>query len=111
MSLLISDATVIDGVAQAPLVGRSIWIEGGRIKAIAKCDDLSAPPGARVIDGRGKFVIPGLMNANVHLLAIYVSRTSRATWIAMRTSSSKLRKLRFATDLQRCSIPGGHADS
>lgn len=68
MSLLISGATVIDGVAATPAEGQSIWIEGARIKAIGRRDDLGAPPTIKVIDGRGKFVIPGLMNANVHLL-------------------------------------------
>jgi imidazolonepropionase-like amidohydrolase len=67
MSLLISGATIIDGVAKIPVEGRSIWIEERRIRAIAKSDELGALPGARLIDARGKYVIPGLMNANVHL--------------------------------------------
>lgn len=68
MAMVISGATIIDGVADKPTEGRSIWIEGGRIKAIGSRDDVGRPPGAKVIDARGKYVIPGLMNANVHLL-------------------------------------------
>lgn len=68
MSLFISGATLIDGVADKPLEGRNLWIEKGRIKAIGKLSDLEAPAGVQVIDAREKFVIPGLMNANVHLL-------------------------------------------
>ncbi len=67
-STIISGATVIDGLAERPVEGKSIWIEGGRIKAIGSPDALRVAPGARVIDGRGKYVIPGLMNGNVHLL-------------------------------------------
>ena len=70
MSLLVSGATIIDGVAQKPLQGRSIWIEEGRIKAIGARDELGVPPRAKVIDARGKYVIPGLMNANVHLFGL-----------------------------------------
>ena len=68
MSLLISDGTVIDGISSAPIEASSIWIEGKRIKAVGKRDALPLPPDIQVIDARGKFVIPGLMNANVHLL-------------------------------------------
>lgn len=67
-SLLIAGGTVIDGVADKPVPDASILIEGDRIKAIVKRGDLGIPQDATVIDARGKFVIPGLMNANVHLL-------------------------------------------
>src|SRR5437762_5701988 len=68
MSLLISDATVIDGVADTPAEGRSIWIENGRIKAFDSRDKLGATRAAQIIDARGKYVIPGLMDGNVHLM-------------------------------------------
>lgn len=67
MSLLISGATIIDGVADKPIEGQSIWIENERIKAIGRRDELDIP-NIEVIDVHGKYVIPGLMNANVHLL-------------------------------------------
>ena len=68
MSLIISGATIIDGVAEAPIAADSIWIEDGRIKALGRRGELGAPPTARHIDASGRFLIPGLMNANVHLL-------------------------------------------
>src|SRR5437016_23337 len=68
MSLIVTGATVIDGVAKQPLEGQTIWIEADRIRAIAKSSELEVPPSAEVIDARGKYVIPGLMNANVHLV-------------------------------------------
>ncbi len=67
-SLLISGATVIDGVADKPIEGVSLWIERGRIKAIGHPDELRAPASVKKIDARGKYIIPGLMDANVHLL-------------------------------------------
>jgi imidazolonepropionase-like amidohydrolase len=67
-STIVSGATIIDGVGEKPLEGQCIWIEGARIRAIGRRGELAAAPSAQVIDARGKYVIPGLMNANVHLL-------------------------------------------
>jgi len=68
MSLLISGATIIDGVSDAPLAGHSIWIEGRRIKAITRGAEVERVSGARTINAHGKYIIPGLMDANVHLM-------------------------------------------
>lgn len=68
MGLVISDVTLIDGVAENPVEVQSLWIEGGRIKEIGSREDLKVPPGTPSVDGRGKYVIPGIMNANVHLV-------------------------------------------
>lgn len=68
MSLIISGATVIDGVSNTPIEGKSIWVDAGRIKAIGNPGEFGSNPSAEVIDVSGKYVIPGLMNANVHLL-------------------------------------------
>jgi imidazolonepropionase-like amidohydrolase len=67
MSLVISEAAVIDGIGEKPIDGCSIWIENGRIRALGRSQELNVPPSVKVIDARGKYVIPGLMNANVHL--------------------------------------------
>src|SRR5690242_18768486 len=68
MTLLITGATIIDGVADKPLTGSAILVDGGRIRAIGRREALDVPPDARTLDLAGKFVISGLMNANVHLL-------------------------------------------
>src|SRR5579862_4278272 len=67
MSAIIVGATIIDAVADKPVLGRTIWIEGGRIKAIEPREQLGTPPATEVIDAHGKYAIPGLMDANVHL--------------------------------------------
>lgn len=69
MTLIVSGATIIDGLAEKPIEGQSIWIEKGRIRAIGRRSELGVPPTAQVIDAQGKYVIPGLMDANVHLCA------------------------------------------
>lgn len=67
-ALLLTRATVIDGVTQGPVADRSILVEDGRIKAIGSSLELETGSGVRVVDASGKYVIPGLLNANVHLL-------------------------------------------
>jgi imidazolonepropionase-like amidohydrolase len=68
VSLLIEDTTVIDPAADGPVEG-SLWIEEDRIKAVGPRHEMHVSADTRIIDGRGKYVIPGLMNANAHLLA------------------------------------------
>lgn len=68
MSLLLTGATIIDGVNQSQIVGHSIVVEGDRIVAVGPHPELDVPPDTEIIDLDGKFIIPGLMNANVHLL-------------------------------------------
>lgn len=41
-----------------------LLVENGRIAAIGR--GLGAPDGARVVDGRGKLLMPGLVNAHMH---------------------------------------------
>jgi imidazolonepropionase-like amidohydrolase len=67
MSLLLNGATVIDGVGDKGIDGSSILMENGRITAIGRPDEIPVPADAETVDCSGKFLIPGLMNANVHL--------------------------------------------
>jgi imidazolonepropionase-like amidohydrolase len=61
-------ATVIDGNGGDPIRDAAIVIDGERLAAVGPRASVTIPPGARTIDGRGKFIIPGLMDANVHLV-------------------------------------------
>ena len=64
-SLLIRGATIIDGIADAPLTGRALLIEGGMVRDILPAN-APAPAGAQVIDLNGKFILPGLIDSHVH---------------------------------------------
>lgn len=66
-SLAVRNATIIDATGAAPIAGATIVIENGTITAVGT--DAVVPEGAEVIDGTGRYVIPGLMDANVHLVA------------------------------------------
>lgn len=64
--ILIRNATIVAmdaGHGAAPFAG-DVLVEGETIKAIGEA--LDAGPDARIIDGRGKLVMPGLVNAHTH---------------------------------------------
>jgi len=65
--LCILGGTLIDGNGGTPRADSMIHIADGRIRAVGGRGD-GTPPGARVIDARGQYVLPGFMNGNVHLL-------------------------------------------
>lgn len=65
-TLVIRNVTLIDGTGADPIPGATVVVEGNRITAV-ETDPVAPPQGARVIDGTGKFLIPGLMDAHVHL--------------------------------------------
>jgi imidazolonepropionase-like amidohydrolase len=64
-TLLITGATIIDGLADAPIRDRSLLIEGSTIRGLPPADS-PAPTGAQVLDLAGKFIIPGLFDSHVH---------------------------------------------
>jgi imidazolonepropionase-like amidohydrolase len=69
-SLVITNATVIDGTGSAPRSNSAIIITGNRIDSIIDAGHrASFPNGARIIDAAGKFVIPGLWDMHVHMRA------------------------------------------
>jgi imidazolonepropionase-like amidohydrolase len=61
-------ATLIDGTGGAPVKDAVIVIDGRKIVAVGARGRVSIPAGAHEINGSGKFIIPGLMDANVHLV-------------------------------------------
>lgn len=65
-SLLIEDVTLIDGTGRPPSRGVWVLIQQGRIAQIRHAP-IPAPPQTGRLDGRGKYLIPGLMDMHVHL--------------------------------------------
>lgn len=66
--LAVTGATIIDGNGGRPIEEGVVLVKGKRIVAVGDKSTV-IPPLAKRIPASGKYVIPGLMNANVHLLA------------------------------------------
>jgi imidazolonepropionase-like amidohydrolase len=65
-ALVIRGATVIDGTGRPPLANATVVVDGNRITQVST-QAVTPPAGAQIIEGRGKFLIPGLMDVHVHL--------------------------------------------
>ena len=65
--LAIRNVTVITGTGAPPFENATVLIRDGHIAAIGPAAEVTLPAGARVIEGSGKFLIPGLIEMHSHL--------------------------------------------
>lgn len=61
------NAVIIDGNGGVPVENGAVVIQGRRIEAVGVMSDLKVPPDARMINMKGKTVMPGLADMHVHL--------------------------------------------
>nr|AHN52032.1 PuhA [Arthrobacter sp. BS2(2014)] len=64
----ITDITLIDGRGGAPERGVTVLVDEDRFSAIGPTATTPIPDGARVVGGAGRWMVPGYVNGNVHLL-------------------------------------------
>ena len=64
--LVIEDVTLIDGTDGPPRHNVEVTVEGDRITRIAPVQHAVKLTGATVVDGRNKYLIPGLWNNDLH---------------------------------------------
>jgi hypothetical protein len=64
--LAVTDVTLIDGTGTAARPHMTVVIADGRISHIARNETFKPTPGTEIVDGTGKFAIPGLWNMHVH---------------------------------------------
>ena len=80
-SVAITRVAVIDATRPTPRPNQTVIIQGNRIVRVGPSSTTRPPAGARIIPGRGKFLIPGLWDMHVHtaiiggreLLSLYVA--------------------------------------
>ena len=46
---------------------QTVLVRGDRIAAVGRSADVAVPPDATVIDGRGRFLLPGLVDSHTHI--------------------------------------------
>lgn len=73
-------ATVVDGTGAAPRRDATVVMRGGRIACVGDCE-LGAD--VQAIDARGKWIVPGLVDAHVHY--------SQTGWVDGRPDAEDLR--------------------
>ena len=66
-ALAITNVNVVDTASGSITPGATVMIRGDRIVSIAKSGQIKVPSNASIVDGRGKFLIPGLWDMHVHI--------------------------------------------
>src|SRR5690349_10054257 len=67
MDIILKNITLIDGTGNAPQENAVLAIRDGKILEAGAASDRSGEEAAVVLDLQGKFVLPGLIDAHVHL--------------------------------------------
>lgn len=71
-ALVLTHVTVVDVTADQPIralkFDQAVVVTENRITAIGQTGNVKVPPGAQVVDGGGRFLIPGLWDMHVHSL-------------------------------------------
>jgi imidazolonepropionase-like amidohydrolase len=65
-SIAIRDVTVVDGSSPIPRANQTVVIRGTRIALVGPTASTPIPTGATTVEGRGRFLIPGLWDMHVH---------------------------------------------
>jgi len=65
-TLAIVGGTLIDGTGAAPVPDAAVLIHNGRIVAVGPGPNVKIPRDARVVDARGKTILPGLWDMHAH---------------------------------------------
>jgi imidazolonepropionase-like amidohydrolase len=103
-SIAITHVSVIDADAPRPRTDQTVVIQGNRIVRVGPSGSVAVPAGARSVDGRGKFLVPGFWDMHVHtaiaggrdLLPLYVAngvtgvRDMAGDWDTLTTWRSEI---------------------
>ena len=77
-SLVITHANVIDGISAAPIKDATVLIRNGRIESIVS-GKAGLPSGATILDLKGRWLLPGFVDAHGHLADLTAARRALAS--------------------------------
>lgn len=63
---LIKNVTVIDTRNGKAIPGKNVFLQDGLVQSITNVNDKKPAQGATEVDGRGKFLMPGLADGHIH---------------------------------------------
>jgi imidazolonepropionase-like amidohydrolase len=65
-TLIINGGTLIDGTGGPPVADAAVVVSGDRIADAGPSSKIIVPKNTKTIDARGKWIVPGLIDAHVH---------------------------------------------
>lgn len=66
-SIVVRSVNVVDPRTGSVAPDRTVLVTGDRITGVEAADSVAVPEGARVVEGTGRYLIPGLWDMHVHL--------------------------------------------
>jgi imidazolonepropionase-like amidohydrolase len=64
--IAIRDVTIVDAQGGPPQPGMTVLIDGERIAAVGRMNEIGIPEKAQAVNATGKFLVPGLWDMHVH---------------------------------------------
>lgn len=106
--IVFSGATIITGTDAPPILNGVLVVRDGRIAQVGPRGRVPVPPGARVVDVRGKTIIPGLWDMHAHASQIEWAPAYLATGVTtIRDMGGESRfLLAFRRAIDRQGAPG-----
>ena len=64
--IAVTGGTLVDVVNGITIPDATVLVENGKIKTVGKAAEIKIPAGAKVIDAKGKTILPGLWDMHAH---------------------------------------------
>jgi imidazolonepropionase-like amidohydrolase len=64
--IAVRNVTVIPGIGAQSIPNTTVLVRDERIVAVGPATEIVVPPGARVVEGAGKFLLPGFIEMHAH---------------------------------------------
>lgn len=84
--LRVDGVTVVDPLDGSATEGRSVLLRGGRVVTVGAVGEVTSSPGATVLDGDGRWAVPGYTNMHSHALQAEHPELLLATMLAEGTT-------------------------
>ena len=95
--VVLTGGRLIDGTGAEPVIDTVIVIEDGKVDQVGPVHEVDIPEKAKTVDVAGKTILPGLIDAHIHLFGI--TSLNQMTWVI---DEPHVRTIRAAMDAWRC---------
>lgn len=106
-TLVITNASLVDGAQGAFASRATVVVTDGRIASIAT-GPVTPPAGAQVIDARGRYLVPGLIDVHTHIASLASARRALESGVTTVRSASvnAFQDVALREAVRRGAIPG-----